>query len=50
MNKFVDKLVFHMKTMVNAGERFALAKKLDVYLKRVQYLNKIVANQQIIDN
>lgn len=49
-NKGIDKLVIHMKKMANAGERFALAKKMDVYLKRVQYLNKIVANQQIIDN
>jgi hypothetical protein len=49
-NKGIDKLVIHMKTMVNSGERFALAKKLDVYLKRVQHLKKIVANQQIINN
>lgn len=46
-NKGIDCLMVHMKTMNNARDRFALAKKMDVYLKRVHHLNNLVENKKI---
>ena len=38
-----------MKTTVNANDRFQMAKKMDLYVQRVIYLKKIVANRSLLD-
>ena len=42
-----DQLIQYMKIVKNGQERFKMAKKIDVYMKRVLFLKKIVANQNI---
>ena len=46
-NKGINCLMVHMKTMNNSGDRFALAKKMDVYLKRVHHLHNLIENKKI---
>jgi len=45
----IDQLIVYMKTTANAGERFQMAKKLDMYVQRVIYLKKVVANRSLLD-
>ncbi len=45
----IDQLMVYMKTTVNADERFQMAKKMDLYVQRVIYLKKIVANRSLLD-
>ena len=39
-----------MKTIVNAHDRFELAKKIDMYMKRVVYLHNYIENQKLIES
>jgi hypothetical protein len=45
----IDQLMVCMKTTVNANDRFQMAKKMDLYVQRVIYLKKIVANRSLLD-
>jgi len=45
----IDQLMVYMKTIVNANERFQMAKKLDMYVQRVIYLKNVVANRELLD-
>ena len=45
----IDQLMVYMKTTSNAGERFQMAKKMDLYVQRVIYLKKVVANRSLLD-
>ncbi len=48
-NSGVDKLMIHMKTMVNAQDRFELAKKIDKYLVRANHLKLVINNTALIN-
>ena len=45
----IDQLMVYMKTTANADERFQMAKKMDLYVQRVIYLKKVVANRSLLD-
>ena len=45
-NKGIDQLMVYMKYINNAGERFQMAKKIDVYVKRANYLQTVVLNME----
>ena len=49
-NKGIDQFTHHMKTIVNAHDRFELAKKIDMYMKRVVYLHNYIENQKLIES
>ena len=49
-NKGIDQFTYYMKTMVNANDRFELAKKIDRYMNRVQYLQNCIENQKLISS
>lgn len=48
-NRGVDKLMIHMKSMVNGQDRFELAKKIDKYLVRANHLKLVVNNTALIN-
>ena len=37
----IDNLVHYLKTVVNSNDRFQIAKRVDIYLKRVNYLKRL---------
>jgi hypothetical protein len=45
-NKGIDQLMIYIKNLNNAGERFQMAKKLDMYVKRANYLQTVVLNME----
>lgn len=45
----IDNLVHYLKTVVNSNDRFQLAKRIDIYLKRVNYLKRIIQNKDLIN-
>ena len=47
--KGIDLLLVYMKSSVNADERFQMAKKVDMYVQRVIYLKKVVANRSLLE-
>ena len=45
----VDQLMKYMKLVENGEERFQMAKKIDIYMQRVNYLKRCQENQLIAD-
>ena len=48
-NLGIDQLMIFLKQELNANMRFQLAKKIDIYLKRIVYLKNILENQELIN-
>ena len=48
-NLGIDNLMHYIKTENNSNTRFQLAKKIDVYLKRVVYLKNVLENRELIN-
>ena len=48
-NLGIDNLMYYMKTENNSNTRFQLAKKVDVYVKRVVYLKNVLENRELIN-
>ena len=38
-----------MKSEINANTRFQFAKKVDIYVKRANYLKKVLQNKELIN-
>ena len=47
-NKGIDQLLSYMKRSNNANERFQMAKKVDMYVKRATYLQTVISNNALI--
>ena len=47
-NKGIDTIISCLKTDFNPNDRFEIAKKIDIYLKRVNYITNCVENQKLI--
>jgi hypothetical protein len=45
----IDNLVHYLKTVVNSNDRFQIAKRVDIYLKRVNYLKRVIQNKELIN-
>ena len=45
----IDQLMMYLKHEANANMRFQLAKKIDVYVKRANYLKTIIQNRELIN-
>jgi len=48
-NKGIDQFAYYMKICPNANERFELAKKVDMYIKRAKYLQNHVSNKDSLN-
>jgi len=48
-NKGIDIFMAYMKISPNANERFKLAKKIDMYIKRAKYLQDRVNNKDLLN-
>lgn len=48
-NKAIDMIMYIMKMETNAGARFSLAKRVDCYLQRANYLKKIIDNRNLLN-
>ena len=48
-NLGVDNLICYMKSEINANTRFQFAKKVDIYVKRANYLKKVLQNKELIN-
>lgn len=48
-NLGIDQIMNYMKQIPNANERFQIAKKINIYLERVKYLNSIIQNRELIN-
>ena len=48
-NLGIDQLMMYLKHEANANMRFQLAKKIDVYVKRANYLKTIIQNRELIN-
>ena len=49
-NLGIDLLMNYMKGEINANTRFQMAKKIDIYVKRVVYLKRLVENKNLIND
>ena len=47
-NKGIDQLLAYMKWSNNADERFQMAKKADMYVKRATYLQTVISNNALM--
>ena len=47
-NKGIDTIIRCLKSDFNSNDRFAIAKKIDIYVKRVNYITNCVENQKLI--
>ena len=47
--KSIDKFMIIMKYEKNASDRFALAKRLDTYIKRCNFLEKFISNGKLLN-
>ena len=47
--KSIEVLMVVMKTETNAQARFSLAKRVDCYLQRANYLQKIIENRALLN-
>jgi len=47
-NKGIDQLLSYMKRSNNANERFQMAKKVDMYVKRATYLQTVISNNALV--
>ena len=47
-NRGIDLVMAYMKDINNGNERFFIAKKIDIYTKRVNYLNNCRQNELLI--
>ena len=45
----IDNLMHYLKTVVNSNNRFQIAKRVDIYLKRVNYLKRVIQNKELIN-
>ena len=48
-NLGIDQLMMYLKHEANANMRFQLAKKIDVYVKRANYLKTVIQNKELIN-
>lgn len=48
-NLGIDQLMMYLKHEANANMRFQLAKKIDVYVKRANYLKTVIQNRELIN-
>ena len=49
-NNGIDLILNCLKTSDNASDRFAIAKKIDIYVKRVNYITNCRENQKLIQD
>ena len=49
-NEGIDHILHCLKHNNNASDRFLIAKKIDIYVKRVNYINNCIANQKLIQD
>ncbi len=49
-NKGIDIVVKCLKSNCNANDRFAIAKKIDIYIQRVNYISNCVENEKLIQD
>ena len=49
-NKGIDQFMIFLKMEKNSQTRFNMAKKLDIYLKRTQILQKLIDNSNILND
>ena len=47
-NKGIDQLLSYMKRSNNANERFQMAKKVDMYVKRAAHLQTVISNNALV--
>ena len=47
-NKGIDQLLAYMKRSDNANERFQMAKKVDMYVKRASHLQTVISNNALV--
>ena len=47
-NKGIDQLLAYMKRSDNANERFQMAKKVDIYVKRASHLQTVISNNTLV--
>ena len=47
-NKGIDQLLAYMKRSDNANERFEMAKKVDMYVKRASHLQTVISNNVLV--
>ena len=45
----IDNLMHYLKSEMNSGNRFQIAKRVDIYLKRVAYLKRVIENKELIN-
>ena len=48
-NKGIDQFILYMKKIINTDERFALAKKIDMYMIRAKHLQICIENQTLMN-
>lgn len=49
-NNGIDTIIKCLKSDFNPNDRFAIAKKIDIYVKRVNYISNCVENQKLIQD
>ena len=49
-NNGIDTIIKCLKSDFNPNDRFAIAKKIDIYVKRVNYISNCVENQKLIND
>ena len=47
-NNGIDILLASIKSQSNASDRFAIAKKIDIYVQRVNYISNCLANEKLV--
>ena len=45
----IDNLMCYLKTEMNSNNRFQIAKRVDLYMKRVIYLKRVIQNKELIN-
>jgi hypothetical protein len=49
-NKGIDIVIKCLKTNFNSNDRFAIAKKIDIYVQRVNYISNCMENEKLIQD
>ena len=49
-NKGIDIVIKCLKTNCNANDRFAIAKKIDIYVQRVNYISNCMENEKLVQD
>ena len=47
-NKGIDILLRSLKMDANPSDRFVIAKKIDIYVQRVNYINNCIENEKLV--